>query len=184
MSKSHQTLLLFLPNHGDENHKRVHPTKIYNKFKMWRQIWKSLPIMCTRPMAWVITILKQLRHLYWEITTGNFHQRVKNLNHKRLGVSTPNLPMIVAYWKMRGLDSPLNHRPLASFLSSHNVFVATLIETKLNLVNALTKKNFTDWDYAQNLEHCSKSRIVAMWRMDRISLDVLLATSKLLHCQI
>lgn len=72
--------------------------------------------------------------------------------------------MIVASHNVRGLGSPLKHRHLASFLSSQNVAITSLIETMLNLnnISLLMKINFMDWDYVHNLEHFSKARIVVM----------------------
>lgn len=94
--------------------------------------------------------------------------------------------MIIASWNMRGMGSPLKHRYLAKFISDQKVSIAALLETKLNLVNlvSLMRKKFVDWDFVHNLDHCSTGRIVVLWKKDRVSMEVLHASSQLIHCRI
>lgn len=92
--------------------------------------------------------------------------------------------MIISSWNVRGLGSPLKHRYIVNSL--RNVSIATLLQTKINLINltSLMKKKFGTWNYCHNLDCSPTARILVMWRQDRVDLKILNVNPQIIHCRV
>lgn len=94
--------------------------------------------------------------------------------------------MIIASWNVRGLGSPLKHRYIVNLLSLHKVSIATFLETKLNSIalSSLMRKKFGNWNFCHNIDPSPTSRILVLWKSDRIDLEVLHTTEQAILCRV
>ncbi|KAL2966465.1 hypothetical protein AAZX31_16G118800 [Glycine max] len=94
--------------------------------------------------------------------------------------------MIIASWNIRGFNLPLKHHAMQSFLRCKEVNVMAVLETKLNKVSVeeIIRRKFGDWHFTHNFDSHNASRILILWKQDKIHLSVLESNAQLIHCAI
>ena len=89
-------------------------------------------------------------------------------------------------WNVRGLNKLSKQQEVRKFISTHNVKLFSLLETRVKIPKmGILYLNVCDrWCFTTNSSVTNRGRIVVAWRAEVFTLDVLLVTAQLIHCRV
>ncbi|CAI9099857.1 OLC1v1036739C1 [Oldenlandia corymbosa var. corymbosa] len=105
------------------------------------------------------------------------------LNQKGMKVGLVNMNNIMS-WNIRGLNSPLKHREVTSYLSMNKVGFAWILETKLigEKAKEIVMKKWHQYEYYGNHEGKSKGSILVLWRKEDYEVQIQTVNKQYIHC--
>jgi exonuclease III len=91
--------------------------------------------------------------------------------------------MIVHYWNVRGLNSPLKQHEVSGLMKSKRLDVCGLLETKLSLakVGCMHKLRLKTWQFVSNVEAAAYARIVVFWNPETVKVEMLHFSAQGIH---
>ncbi|XP_048496446.1 uncharacterized protein LOC125495695 [Beta vulgaris subsp. vulgaris] len=90
----------------------------------------------------------------------------------------------VLAWNVRGVNNPKKQQEVKAFLHKHVVGLVGLLETKVKAIHLgdLYHKVFQGWCFSSNTSYHPGGRIVLAWKPGIFHVNIIKATSQLMHC--
>ena len=92
--------------------------------------------------------------------------------------------MIVSFWNIRGLNSPLKQNGVLKFVRKNKASIMGILETKLSQqsLNDIARKKFRFWRVEDNFQLNPNGRILILWKEDKVNMDIIEKTDQVIHC--
>ena len=118
---------------------------------------------------------------------GKAQTKLFNFQLQRWGL-TPLLVMSRNLtWNVRGLNKARKQIEVTRFISSHNISLFSLLETKVKRqgLGALYQHFCPLWCFTHNLAwHNEGGRIIVAWKSDELKVDIKHCSSQLIHVEV
>ncbi|XP_048490019.1 uncharacterized protein LOC125491981 [Beta vulgaris subsp. vulgaris] len=90
----------------------------------------------------------------------------------------------VLAWNVRGVNNPKKQLEIKAFLHKYVVGLVGLLETKVKAVHLgeLYHKVFQGWCFSSNISYHPGGRIILAWKHGIFQVNIIKATSQLMHC--
>ncbi|GAB2276806.1 hypothetical protein Dimus_039206 [Dionaea muscipula] len=94
--------------------------------------------------------------------------------------------MILSCWNIRGFNRPLKQEEVKRHAQVHHVDVIAILETKIPIdkLDGLMQRRFPSWSFTSNFSCHLASRILILWKPDKVDISVLRVTAQLVHCKV
>lgn len=92
----------------------------------------------------------------------------------------------ICAWNVRGLNKVRKQVEVAQFISTNNIHLFGLLETKVKRagLGALYLRLCPNWCLTSNLAWHDGSRIVVVWRSESVQVDILQCSDQLIHLEV
>ncbi|XP_042401070.1 uncharacterized protein LOC121991112 [Zingiber officinale] len=94
--------------------------------------------------------------------------------------------MKVTAWNIRGFHKPLKNGGVQHLLQQRDIQIMALMETKLNedSLSPILQRRFAGMGYAHNFDLSNHGRILLLWDMHKVDVDIILTTEQYIHCRV
>ncbi|XP_074560786.1 uncharacterized protein LOC141816966 [Curcuma longa] len=94
--------------------------------------------------------------------------------------------MKLASWNIRGFHKSLKHGGVQHLLQQKDIQVMALMETKLNedSLYPILQRRFAGMGYAHNFDCSNHGRILLLWDLQKVDMDIIMTTKQYIHCHV
>ena len=100
------------------------------------------------------------------------------------GETLPPLMDRVLSWNVQGVNNPKKQMKVKAFIMKHAVGLVGLLETKVKVVHLsdMYQRMFQGWCFSSNIIYHANGRILLAWQPGVCQVNIIKATSQLMHC--